>query len=115
MYCRCSITHIFHLFPHVHTLHSPAHYVTPFTSEASQVVHQPMSIAQGSLGGLSAVVTTGYDLSQVQPVYSQQLMAAAGADRGAVLSGSNMQTIAAANRTSPQTVSAVSVGYTHVS
>ena len=88
---------------------SPAHYVTPFTSEAAQIVHQPMSVAPGSLGALSAVVTTGYDLSQVQPAYSQQLMAAAGSDRGAILSGANLHSLAAANRTSPQTVSAVSV------
>ena len=88
---------------------SPAHYVTPFTSDATQIVHQPMSVAPGNLGALSAVVTTGYDLSQVQPAYSQQLMAGAGSDRGSMLSAANLHSLAAANRTSPQTVSAVSL------
>ena len=76
-------------------LHSSAQYVTPFT-DVTQVITQPISTTP--IAG-HVVATAGYDLSQAQSLYSQQMIGA-GADR---FGGPN--SLSASTRADPHTVS----------
>jgi outer membrane receptor protein involved in Fe transport len=75
---------------------SSAQYVTPFT-DVTQVVTQPISATP--IAGHVVAATTGYDLSQAQSLYSQQMLAG-GADR---FGGPN--SLSATARADPHTVS----------
>ncbi|XP_019850311.1 PREDICTED: DNA-binding protein RFX2-like isoform X1 [Amphimedon queenslandica] len=72
-----------------------AQYVTPFNTDVTQVITQPISTTP--IAG-HVVATTGYDLSQAQSIYSQQIMSG-GADRYA---GPN--SISASTRADPHTI-----------
>ena len=60
---------------------SPAHYVTPFDTGATQVITQPITTTQQVAAHVVAS-TGGYDFSQAQALYTQQVMAGAGTDHG---------------------------------
>ena len=60
---------------------SPAHYVTPFDTGATQVITQPITTTQQVAAHVVAS-TGGYDFSQAQALYTHQVMAGAGTDHG---------------------------------
>ena len=54
---------------------SPGHYVTPFDTGSSQVITQPMSTTQQVAAVGSIPSTSGYEISQAQSLYTQQIAA----------------------------------------
>lgn len=70
--------------------------MTPFNTDVTQVITQPISTTP--IAG-HVVATTGYDLSQAQSLYTQQMMSG-GAER---FGGPN--SLSASTRADPHTVS----------
>ena len=79
---------------------SPAHYVTPFDTGATQVITQPITTTQQVAAHVVAS-TGGYDFSQAQALYTQQVMAGAGTDHG------QTHGLSPTTRACPQTVSII--------
>lgn len=79
--------------------YSPAHYVTPFTTDTQALSQAGVSQPGAAIGGIPTahVVTTGYDfnIAQAQAIYTQQVMASSGgADpRGLTATRASPQTI----------------------